>query len=171
MLRKFGIIAVLSLIMAAVAAVPALAVAGTVTTERGGLHFVGTPQVTAQQDEDGNWFLLSTGEVSGAGTTATATLSADAELVTGCINRGSQDQQPSGLKRTTRQTSGQQTFETRSGRGTFAVETDPIIVSRRCPDQMTPVIVSLTFTNIKLTITSNPRKLAEATFPDIVAVP
>jgi hypothetical protein len=166
MLRKFGIIAVLSLIIAAVAAVPALAVDATSTTSKGGLNFKGTPQVTATKTADGA-FLTATGEVSGAGTTATATLAADAAVTTGCINRGSQDQQPSGLKRTNVETSGQQTFRTRSGRGPFAVSTDEITTSRRCPDQMEPVIVSVLFTNVKLTITSGANKIATATFPDI----
>ena|SRR5215216_2550771 len=166
MLRKFGIIAVLSLIIAVVAAVPALAVNATSTTSKGGLHFVGTPQVTATKTST-SAFLTATGEVAGAGTFATARLAADAEVTTGCINRGSQDQQPSGLKRTTTTTAGQTTFRTRSGRGTFSVSTQPITTSRNCPDQMVPVLVSVNFTHVTLTITSGANKIATATFPDI----
>ena len=166
MLRRIGIIAVLSLIIAAVAAVPALAVDATSTTSKGGLHFVGTPEVTATKTAT-SAFLTATGEVAGAGTFATARLAADAEVTTGCINRGSQGQEPSGLKRTTTTTAGQTTFRTRSGRGTFSVSTQPITTSRNCPDQMVPVLVSVNFTNVKLTITSGANKIATATFPDI----
>jgi hypothetical protein len=95
MLRKIGIIAVLSLI---VAAVPALAVGPTDTTRDGGLHFVGQPDATAAKTAT-SAVLTATGEVAGAGGGGTATLSSTAEVTTGCINRGSQGQQPSGLER------------------------------------------------------------------------
>jgi hypothetical protein len=145
----------------------ALAVGPTSVTQTGGLHFVGTPDVTATKDVSGV-FLTATGEVAGAGTSATATLSADVTIVTGCINRGSKDQQPSGLQRSTSPTVGTQTFRTRSGRGTFDVDTTPVDASSRtCPDQMTPVLVSATFANVVLTITSGPNKTLTATFPDI----
>jgi hypothetical protein len=165
MLRKFGIIAVLSLIVVAVAAVPALAVGPTSVTRTGGLHFVGSPDVTATKTAT-SAFLTATGEVAGAGQSARATLSANAEVTTGCINRGSQDQQPSGLKRTTTSVLGSETFQTRSGRGTFDVDTNAVTTSRRCPDQMVPVLVSVNFTDVKLTITSSTGSTT-ALFPDI----
>jgi hypothetical protein len=119
-----------------------------------GLHFVGTPTVTATKTST-EAFLTASGEVAGAGTTATATLSATATVTRGCINRGSQGQQPSGLQTTTQQTAGTTTFNTRQGRGTFTVSTVPITVgSFTCPDQMTPVLVSVTFNNVTLTVTS-----------------
>jgi hypothetical protein len=158
----FIALAIAMLVPAAVA----LAVAPTSITQSGGLHFVGTPDVTATKTST-SAFLTATGEVAGAGTTATATLSANAEVTTGCINRGSKDQQPSGLQRTTTTTSGTTTFRTRSGRGTFTVSTLPITTSRTCPDQMVPVLVSVTFTDVTLTITSGPNKTLTATFPDI----
>ena len=164
-MRKIGIIAVLSLMALALAAVPALAVNPDTITQSGGLHFVGTPTVTATITNN-QAFLTADGEVAGAGKKATATLAADAAVTTGCINKGSKDQQPSGLKRTTTTTSGQQTFDTRSGRGTFSVDTDAITTSRKCPDDMKPVLVSVTFTNIKLTITSAGKEIT-AKFPDI----
>jgi hypothetical protein len=166
MLRRIGIIAVLSLIIAAVAAVPALAVTPTDVTQSGGLHFVGTPHVTATKTNQAA-FLTATGEVAGAGKTASAVLSATAHVTTGCINRGSQGQQPKGLKRSTTTATGSQTIHTRSGRGTFNFQTDPITTSRNCPDDMVPILVSVTFTNVKLTITSGPNKTLTATFPDI----
>jgi hypothetical protein len=149
-----------------VPAAVALAVGPTSTTQSGGLHFVGTPDVTATKNAS-QAFLTATGEVAGAGQTATATLAANAEVTSGCINRGSKDQQPSGLQRTTTTTSGTQTFRTRSGRGTFNVSTVPVTTNRTCPDQMVPVLVSVKFTNVVLTITSGPNKTLTATFPDI----
>jgi hypothetical protein len=160
--RMFIALAIAMLVPAAVA----LAVAPTSVTQSGGLHFVGTPDVTATKTST-SAFLTATGEVAGAGTTATATLAANAEVTTGCINRGSKDQQPSGLQTTTTTTSGTTTFRTRSGRGTFTVSTVPITTSRTCPDQMVPVLVSVTFTDVTLTITSGPNKTLTATFPDI----
>jgi len=158
----FIVLAIAMLVPAAVA----LAVAPTSVTQRGGLHFVGTPDVTATKTST-SAFLTATGEVAGAGTTATATLSANAEVTRGCINRGSKDQEPSGLQTTTTVTSGTQTFNTRAGRGTFNVSTQPITTAGfTCPDQMTPVLVSVTFTDVTLTITSGPKTLT-ATFPDI----
>jgi hypothetical protein len=166
MLRRIGIIAVLSLILAAVAAVPALAVGPTSITRTGGLHFVGQPDVTATKTAT-SAFLTATGEVAGAGPTATATLSATVDVTRGCINRGSQGQQPSGLQRSFQTTTGSETFQTRSGRGSFDVSTTPITAAPfSCPDRMTPVLVSVTFTDITLTVTSQ-TGTTTATFPDI----
>src|SRR5438093_1682318 len=78
----------------------ALAVGPTSVTQTGGLHFVGSPDVTATKTST-SAYLTATGQVAGAGTTATATLSATAEVTRGCINKGSKDQQPSGLQRST----------------------------------------------------------------------
>jgi hypothetical protein len=111
--------------------------------------------------------LTATGEVAGAGQTATATLSATANVTRGCINRGSQGQQPSGLQRSFTTTTGSQTFNTRSGRGSFHVSTNPVTVAGfSCPDKMTPVLVSVTFTDVTLTITSQ-TGTTTATFPAI----
>ena len=145
----------------------ALAVGPTSVTKTGGLHFVGNPDVTATKNAN-EAFLTGTGEVAGAGPTATASLSADVDVTRGCINRGSKDQQPSGLQRSFTTTSGSTTFQTRSGRGTFNVETSPHITATpfKCPDQMTPVLVSVTFTNVTLTVSSQ-TGTTTATFPDI----
>jgi len=124
-----------------------------VATAQSGLHFVGTPTVSATKTST-QAFLTASGEVAGAGTTATATLSADATVTTGCINRGSKDQQPSGLETSTTTTSGTTTFNTRQGRGKFSVSTVPITLDRTCPDQMVPVLVSVVFTDVTLTVTS-----------------
>jgi hypothetical protein len=166
MLRKIGIIAVLSLIVAAVAAVPALAVGPTETTRSGGLHFVGQPDATATKTDPTQAVLTATGEVAGAGGGGTATLSSTAEVTTGCINRGSQGQQPSGLQREDTTVTGSVPFTTRNGRGTFTVSTNPVTVDRDCPDGMTPVLVSVNFTDVLLTIEAQTGTIT-ATFPDI----
>jgi hypothetical protein len=168
MLRKFGIIAVLSLIAVAVAAVPALAVNPTNITQSGGLHFVGTPTVTATKSGQ-TAFLTSNFEVAGAGTTANAVLSADAVATVGCINRGSKNQEPSGLQTTTQPVIGSGSFDTRQGRsGKQSVSTSAATIPSTftCPDQMTPTLVSVTFTNVKLTVTSQ-TGTTTAFFPDI----
>jgi hypothetical protein len=147
---------------------PATAAPPTSTTRTGGLHFVGNPDLTVVA-VDGGYALRAVGEVAGAGRTATAVLTADATVTTGCINRGSKDQQPSGLQRTTTTVTGSQTFQTRSGRGTFDVVTDAVgTAGRTCPDRMQPVLVSATFTNILLTITSQTGTVT-ATFADVTA--
>jgi len=160
-MRKIGIIAVLSLLVTAFAAVPALAGAPTSVTQTGGLHVCqGSALDVSPVKTDTSAFLTASGEVCGAGPTATATLSADAEVVTGCINPGSKDQQPKGLQRTTTPTVGSGTFDTRAGRAAFGVapnlvQTTPIALpGRTCPGQQTPTTVSVTFTNVVLTITS-----------------
>ena len=163
-MRVTRMVIVLAIVCLATAAA-AWAVAPTSITQSGGLHFVGQPNVTATKTST-QAFLTGTGEVAGAGKTASATLSADVEVVTGCINRGSKDQQPSGLQRTTTTTTGSVTFHTRSGRGTFTVNTSPVSTNRTCPDQMVPVLVSATFTNVTLTVTSQ-TGTTTAFFPDI----
>jgi hypothetical protein len=160
----------MALVIAALAALavatPALAIGPTSVTRTGGLHFVGTPDVTATKSAT-SAFLTATGEVAGAGPTATATLSATADVTRGCINRGSQGQQPSGLQRSFTTTTGSETFNTRSGRGSFDVSTTLVTVEGfRCPDRMTPVLVSVTFTDVTLTITSQ-TGTTTANFPDI----
>jgi hypothetical protein len=167
MLRKLGIIAVLSLIVTAIAVVPALAVGPTSTTRDGGLHFVGAPDVTATKTAT-SAFLTATGEVAGAGPTATATLSSTAEFTAGCLNRGGNE--PRGLQEVTSTVLGSTTFQTRSGRGTFTVQSSDVTIpeSFSCPPgQAEEVIVGpITFTDITLTITSQTGTIT-ATFPDI----
>ena len=164
-MRKLSVL-ILSLFAAlALTMAPASAVGPTSTTRDGGLHFVGSPNLTVVATT-GGFALNATGEVAGAGTAATATLTADVAVTTGCINRGSQGQQPSGLERSFTAVTGSVPIETRQGRGTFNVTTDTAGVgTRTCPDQMTPVLVSVSFTNIVLTITAQTGTIT-ATFPD-----
>jgi hypothetical protein len=134
--------------------IAAVVVPTTAAVAQQGLHFVGTPTVTATKTST-QAFLTASGEVAGAGRTATATLSATATVTRGCINRGSKGQQPSGLQTTTTTAAGTTTFNTRQGRGTFTVSTVPITTAGfTCPDKMTPVLVSVIFSNVTLTVTS-----------------
>src|SRR5215204_6552514 len=136
MLRKLGIIAVLSLIVTALAAVPALAVAPTSVTQTGGLHVCEGSALDVTADKTDGAFLTATGEVCGAGTTATATLSADVGATVGCVTRGGGE--PMGLEEAATTTTGEVTFRTRSGRGTFDVSTDPVTIEDfdfQCPSR------------------------------------
>jgi hypothetical protein len=169
MLRKFGIIAVLSLIVTALAAVPALAVAPTEVTQTGGLHVCQGTVLDVTADKTDGAFLTATGEVCGAGPTATATLSSTATATVGCVTRGGGT--PSGLEEAATTTTASETFRTRSGRGAFDVSTEPITIGDfdfQCPSaQQTEVIVgSVTFTDITLTITSQTGTIT-ATFPNL----
>src|SRR5215204_1089603 len=175
MLRKFGIIAVLALIVTALAAVPALAATtasatATDITRTGGLHFTTAPTATATLDTATNTSTLSaTGEVAGAGSTGgTADLSATAIVTRGCVTPPGNNE-PSGLVRSTETTSGTVDFPTtRNGRGSFTVSTTPITIAGfSCPSaNMTPVLVSVTYTDITLTVTSQTGSTT-ATFPDL----
>src|SRR5215213_1712427 len=174
-MRKIGIIAVLSLMALALAAVPALAATtasapASTTTRDGGLHFVGKPIATATLNTTTNTSTLTaTGEVAGAGSTGgTADLSATAIVTRGCVTPPGNNE-PSGLVRSSETTSGTVEFDTtRQGRGTFTVSTTPITLAGfSCPSaNMTPVLVSVTYTDITLTVTSQTGSTT-ATFPDL----
>jgi hypothetical protein len=170
MLRKIGIIAVLSLIATALAAVPALAVAPTTVESTGGLHVCqGSVLDLSAESTGAGKFLTATGEVCGAGPTATATISSTAEATVGCVTRGGGE--PMGLEDVSTATAASETFRTRAGRGAVDVSTEPLNIGDfdfECPSaQQTEVIVgSVTFTDITLTITSQTGTIT-ATFPDL----
>jgi hypothetical protein len=169
MLRKLGIVAVLSLIVAALAAVPALAVAPTSVEETGGLHVCEGSALDATAVKNGGAVLRVTGEVCGAGRTATALLTSNVEATVGCVTRGGGE--PRGLEEAATGTTGEVTFRTRQGRADFTVATEPVTIEDfdfQCPSaQQQEVIVGpVTFTDITLTITSQTGTI-EATFPDI----
>jgi len=171
MLRKFGIIAVLSLIVTAIAAVPALAVAPLTVEETGGLHVCqgSALDITATTDPVEGKILTATGEVCGAGQTATATISANAGATVGCVTRGGGE--PSGLEEVSTAVVASETFPTRAGRGTVDVSTEGLTIEDfdfSCPSrQQTEVLIGpVTFTDVTLTITSTSGEIV-ATFPDI----
>jgi hypothetical protein len=153
----------LSILVAVVAtfaiAGTALAVAPTWTSSSGGLNFHGTPDATVSS----SGALTVKADVSGAGTTATANLTATRTVVTGCANRGSKNQEPSGLERTSGAVSaGPVTLNTRAGRASFDLTIPAPTLNRECPDRMTAVLVSVEYTDITLSITSAPNKTATA---------
>jgi hypothetical protein len=129
--------------------------APTLVYAQQGLHFVGTPTVTATKTDD-SAFLTATGEVAGAGRTATATLSATAVTTVGCITPSGSNE-PRGLQTQETQVTGSETFNTRQGRGTFDVDTNAVGIpsSFNCPSaNMEETLVSVVFEDVTLTVTS-----------------
>ena len=156
-MRRIGIVAVLATLLMAFSASAALAVAPTLVTQTGGLHVCEGSALDAIASKTDGAILTATGEVCGAGRTATATLEATAEATVGCVTRGGGE--PQGLEEAETGATGEVTFRTRSGRGTFDVSTEEVTIEDfdfECPSaQQTEVIVGdLTFTNITLRITS-----------------
>lgn len=171
----------LVLMAPAILSTGAFAIDPITTTKDRGMHFVGDPQLTVNKDFDDNGRVTSaslsaTGEVAGAGTGGLATLSATAEVTQGCLtneppgNPGGGQNEPSGLQTTDTTVTGSETFETTNGRGTFSVTTDTITTPTEdfsCPSaQQTEVLVSVLFTDITLTITSDEGKEITATYAD-----
>ena len=121
-----------------------------------GLHFVGD----VNSDVSGSTVTVS-GEVAGAGKTATATLTGTADVTQGCVNKG--DNEPKGLRTTTEDISVSDTFNTRSGRGSFSLsftaEGDPDF---ECPSaNMREVTVGVEFNDLTLTVTSQTGTISE----------
>jgi hypothetical protein len=184
--KKMGVLTAtiamaIMLIGPAILSTGAFAIDPTSTTKDRGLHFVGQPQLTVNKVFDENdrvtsASLSATGEVAGAGTGGLATLSATAEVTQGCLtneppgNPGGGQNEPSGLQTTDTTVTGSETFETTNGRGTFDVTTDAITsptADFSCPSaQQTEVLVSVLFTDITLTITTNEGKEIVATYDD-----
>ena len=168
-MRRLGIVAVLATLLMAFTASAALAVAPTEVIQTGGLHVCEGTVLDVTADKTDGAFLTATGEVCGAGRTATAVLSADVSATVGCVTRGGGE--PMGLEEAATTTTGEVTIRTRAGRGAFTVSTDPITIEDfafECPSaQQTEVLVGpVTFTNITLTITSQTGTIT-ATFPDL----
>jgi len=125
-MRKIGIIAVLSLLVTAFAAVPALAVAPTSVTQTGGLHVCENTTLDVSAVKVGDTaFLTTSGEVCGAGTTAAATLNATALVTVGCITPSGSNE-PKGLQTSAQTVVGSETFQTRAGRGAFNFQTTAV---------------------------------------------
>ena len=153
----------------AVSASAALAVAPTSVTQTGGLHVCQGTALDLTADKTDGAFLTATGEVCGAGRTATATISANAEATVGCVTRGGGE--PMGLEEVSTAVVASETFRTRAGRGTVDVSTEGLTIEDfafECPSaQQTEVLVGpVTFTDITLVITSQTGTIT-ATFPDL----
>jgi hypothetical protein len=185
-LKKIGIpiatiASAIMLLAPAILSTGAFAIDPITTTKDRGLHFVGDPQLTVNKEFDENDRVISaslsaSGEVAGAGTGGDATLSATAEVTQGCLtneppgNPGGGQNEPSGLQTTDTTVTGSETFTTENGRGTFSVTTEAITTPTEdfsCPSaQQTEVLVSVLFTDITLTITTNEGKEITATYAD-----
>src|SRR5215207_10282707 len=168
-MRRLGIVAVLATLLMAFSASAALAVPPTSVTQTGGLHVCQGTVLDVTANKEAGAVLTATGEVCGAGTTATATLTATAEAIVGCVTRGGGE--PRGLEEAATTVTASEEFDTRQGRGTFNVTTDPITIEDfafECPSaQQTEVLVGpVNFTDITLTITSQTGTIT-ATFPDL----
>jgi len=139
------------------------------TTDRG-LKFVNDPVVTVNKDGD-TASLSASGEVSGAGTGGTATLSSTAEVTVGCIVPGASENEPQGLQTEDEDVVGEATLDvTRNGRGTFDFTTDTVGIPSDfdCPSRnMEETLVSVLFTDITLTVTTDEGKSITATFTDV----
>ena len=161
----------MALLMIAPASLGAFAIAPTEVTRSGGLHFVGTPNLTADKT-DGGATLTVTGEVAGAGTGAgTATLAADVSATVGCITPPGNNE-PSGLEDVSTAVTTTVPFTpTRQGRADITVTTEPITIEDfdfECPSaNMEETLVGpVTFSNIVLTISAQTGTIT-ATFPDV----
>ena len=118
MLRKFGIIAVLSLIVAALAAVPALAA---------NPHEVGNNPIVCEEVQGGTAVQCS-GSIAGLGSADRVTISIDARLA--CETRSGSNQPGGHLQATT------DPLRVKSGRVNFTVTTE----AADCPRGLNPVV-------------------------------
>ena len=143
MLRKIGIIAVLSLLVTAFAAVPVLAQSG---------HFVGTPTCTDEGTQ-----VQCTGKVAGlGGTTFEITVdAADAIATVECTNPGGNVAPGQDTTVDVAGTTDPQPTP-RNGQFRFNILTDdpePLPATPTCPNnQWTPNIVDVTFTDATVTL-------------------
>jgi|SRR5215204_1163669 len=170
-IKKIGIpttAIAMALLMIAPASLGAFAIAPTDTTRSGGLHFVGQPDLQVVKTDD-TAFLRVTGEVAGAGTGGTATLSSTAIVTVGCITPPGNNE-PTGLQTDTQTVLGTADLEiTRQGRGTFDVQTTEVTIPSdfECPSaNMEETLVSVLFTEIVLTINAQTGTIT-ATFEDV----
>jgi hypothetical protein len=158
----------LVLMAPAILSTGAFAIAPETTTKDRGMHFVGQPDLQVTKEGD-TAFLTVSGEVAGSGTGGTATLSSTAVIVVGCETQGGGT--PPGQEEDEDDTTASEPFTADNGRGSFTVSTedDPVTIPSdfECPSaNMTPFLVSVTFTDIILTVTSNEGKSITATFAD-----
>jgi hypothetical protein len=153
MLRKFGIIAVLSLLVTAFAAVPALAQSG---------HFVGTPTCTDQGTT-----VSCSGKVAGlGGTTFQINVAAQGTASVTCTNPAGNVAPGQSFTTTTTGTGGPQPTP-RNGQASFTVaSTTPIAPAGSCPNpKWTASVTDVTFGDATLTL------LEDGVVSDTITVP
>jgi hypothetical protein len=142
MLRKFGIIAVLSLMALALAAVPALAQSG---------HFVGTP--TAGPIANNGTMAIS-GKVAGlGGTTFSITAASTATASYACQNRGGNFPSDPKKQEVTAPVSASAGGDTpRNGQFRFSFSLSPPATTLDCPNPQRPVLTAVTYGPVTLTL-------------------
>jgi hypothetical protein len=153
MLRKFGIIAVLSLLVTAFAAVPVLAQSG---------HFVGTPTCT----DEGTTFVCS-GKVAGlGGTTFDITATATGTASVTCTNPAGNVAPGQSFTTTTTGSLGP-TPTPRNGQFQFNIESiAPTAPAGSCPNpKWTATVTDVTFGDATLNL------FEDSTLSDTITVP
>src|SRR5215213_7248029 len=139
-MRKLGIIAVLSLMALALAAVPALADSP---------HFT---RASASTDSSGN--LVVTFKEAGLGTTTTSehiTVTADASAVYQCFNNGGKHPKAGNKTTVTAPVSGGGDFAVRNGSASGSVTVAPPSAgSFTCPPGQDLKFISVTYSNITI---------------------
>ena len=142
-MRKFGIIAVLSLMALALAAVPALAASGNP-------HFIKNATTATRSGNDLVVNFKETGLASGS--VETVTVSANANTTYSCVNNGTNI--PSDKKKTKTttpvSTSGEFTAD-KSGNIQDSLTLSPPTaeeVGLTCPTGQTATLISVTYTNV-----------------------
>jgi hypothetical protein len=145
-MRKIGIIAVLSLMALALAAVPALAQSGHFVT--GGANAV---QITAPDEDSSD--LTITGKVAGlGGTTFEIFATADATANYACQNRGGEfpnDPKKQSVSARVGDTTGELPTP-RSGTYKFTLDASAPTSTLSCPGGQVSVLTSITYSNITL---------------------
>jgi hypothetical protein len=144
MLRKFGIIAVLSLMALAIAAVPALA---------GNAHFIKSATTATRSGND----LVVNFKEAGleAGSVETITVSANATTTYSCVNGGNKVPSDAKKTKTTSPVSNSGTFPAdKNGNVTGSLTLSPpsaAAVGLTCPSGQTATLISASYSNVKIT--------------------
>ena len=150
-MRKFGIIAVLSLMALALAAVPALAQSGHIVT--GGANAV---KVTAPNANTSDLIII--GKVAGlGGTTFEIFATADATADYACQNRGGEfpnDPKKQSVSARVGDTTGELPTP-RSGTVRFTLDAEAPASTLSCPGGQVSVLTSITYSNVTLVLEEN----------------
>jgi hypothetical protein len=145
-MRKIGIIAVLSLMALALAAVPALAAA----PDTGNAHFIKSATFATRSGNDLIVNFKETGLASGS--VETITVSATATTTYSCVNNGTNIPSDKKKTRTTSPVSNSGTFPAdRSGTVQSSLTLSPPTAAQvglTCPSGQTATLISVTYTNV-----------------------
>jgi hypothetical protein len=136
---------------------------GTASAVASGLHFKSGPTFTVNADNT----VTATGQVAGAGTSISTTLTASYTFSVTCSNPGN-DTGPVPGKTGSGSTSGSQlNVPAIHGNATFNVTTAPATENTKglCPSKWTANAGPITFTSATLTITSSNGGTLTQTFP------